>query len=115
MTNEQAVEPTGEQGSPTPTHTPGPWLAGKPSSGVGWPVVQLAVGRLICNINYVQRNQIDPGVPGDRVFNAESAANARLIAAAPDLLDALKHCVIERSEWLEEARAAIAKATGEDR
>jgi hypothetical protein len=38
-------------------------------------------------------------------------ADAHLIAAAPDLLDALKHCVIERSEWLQEARAAIARAT----
>ena len=41
------------------------------------------------------------------------AGTARLIAAAPELLDALKHCVIERSEWLDEARAAIAKATGD--
>lgn len=35
-----------------------------------------------------------------------------LLAAAPDLLNALKMCVIERGEWLEEARAAIAKAEG---
>jgi len=44
---------------------------------------------------------------------AQWEADARLIAAAPELLVALKHCVIERSEWLEEARAAIAKAEGE--
>jgi hypothetical protein len=41
---------------------------------------------------------------------AQAHANATLVAAAPDLLRALKYCVIERSEWLEEARAAIAKA-----
>ena len=71
-------------------HTPGPWLAAaKPSSIVGWPIVQPATGRLICNINYVQRTVIDPEVAGDRAFNRESEANARLIAAAPDLLDAL--------------------------
>ena len=41
-------------------------------------------------------------------------ANAYLIAAAPDLLAALKHCGIERSEWLKEARTAIAKAEGRE-
>ena len=46
-----------------------------------------------------------------------SEANARLIAAAPDLLAALKHCTgwVEaygRSELRREVRAAIAKATG---
>lgn len=46
------------------------------------------------------------------LMNEEGKANARLIAAAPDLLAALKMCVIERSEWLDEARAAIAKAEG---
>lgn len=46
------------------------------------------------------------------VSEEEAHANALLIAAAPDLLAALKHCVIERSGWLDEARAAIAKAEG---
>ena len=47
-------------------------------------------------------------------------ANARLIAAAPDLLEALKWMVLRTEEGgypdgkcLEEARAAITKATGE--
>lgn len=44
---------------------------------------------------------------------AKRDATATLWAAAPDLLDALKMCVIERSEWLQEARAAIAKATAQ--
>jgi hypothetical protein len=45
--------------------------------------------------------------------------NARLIAAAPDLLDALKNLVaqVDDNAWTREeiadARAAIAKATGE--
>lgn len=38
---------------------------------------------------------------------------ARLIAAAPDLLAALRHSVIDRDEWLSEARAAMAKAEGD--
>jgi hypothetical protein len=47
-------------------------------------------------------------------------ANARLIAAAPDLLEALKDAVSRQAyregsgpNWWENARAAIAKATGE--
>ena len=49
-------------------------------------------------------------------------ANARLIAAAPDLLEALKWMVLRTEEGgysdgkcLEEARAAIARATGESK
>ena len=50
-------------------------------------------------------------------MNCGQAANARLIAAAPDLLYALQciidHETIENRYRLEAARAAIAKATGE--
>ena len=47
----------------------------------------------------------------------ENAANVRLIAAAPDLLEALKRCKFDSLnmtlEDCEFCRAAIAKATGE--
>ena len=46
----------------------------------------------------------------------EIAANARLIAAAPELLEALKWAVDNPNDdayWIEQARAAIANATGE--
>lgn len=70
----------------TAKHTPGPWvMASAQSSVVGWPVTS-STGRVICNINYVHHSVNDPAVPGDRAFNAESKANARLIAAAPDML-----------------------------
>jgi hypothetical protein len=51
-------------------------------------------------------------------FNATQRANARLIAAAPDLLDALEDAIADREgysmhDWLDKARAAFAKATGE--
>lgn len=50
-------------------------------------------------------------------------ANARLIAAAPDLLDALNammtHMGMDEDEWnkptFDQARAAIAKATGREK
>ena len=50
-------------------------------------------------------------------FNSEQNANARLIAAAPDLLEALKRCKFDSLnmtlEDREFCRAAIARATGE--
>lgn len=73
-------------------HTPGPWLmAAKPSSVVGWPIVApQAGGRVVCSLNYADRKAFGGPQPGDRTFNAESEANGRLIAAAPDLLSACK-------------------------
>jgi hypothetical protein len=61
---------------------------------------------------------------GSRVDEPSDRANARLIAAAPELLDALRELTIaaEAAGWdvdaanapiLNAARAAIAKATGE--
>jgi hypothetical protein len=58
--------------------TPGNWLAaGGPSSVVGWPIVASPSGRSIAGITW------RPGLPAE--LEAEIGANARLIAAAPDL------------------------------
>lgn len=90
-------------------HTPGPWIAKRsgncsPSFGVVIESGELLVG-------------------GARLSECE--ANAHLIAAAPDLLSALKSCLsaIDQNAYLAprgssldeafiKARAAIAKATG---
>lgn len=68
---------------------------------------------------------VPKGFPNEVAINAEVAANARLIAAAPELLAALKaaaNCLgnasanmpdcPHRNAWAT-ARAAIAKAEGE--
>jgi hypothetical protein len=71
----------------------------------------------------VQAKSFDEGrlVPiaqpyGLRVDGIDLFANARLIAAAPDLLEALKRCKFDSLnmtlEDCELCRAAIAKATG---
>ena len=95
----------------TAQHTPGPWrmraaikadefeIRDENSSGGYAPIAK---------------------VKGDKRSTIEqAAANARLIAAAPDLLEALKDAVSRQAyregsgpAWWENARAAIAKATG---
>ena len=94
-------------------HTPGPWHVGRRFSGGA---VYAEKGEEICAFS----DLIDP---------VESLANKRLIAAAPDLLDALawalknleevaiplanKHGrVTSMTECVVQARAALAKAEG---
>lgn len=92
-------------------HTPGPW--------------HLEDGLIVAIRNNVPVPVAEPryvAAPIDhsqtRVRN-EEAANARLISAAPDLLDALAGMLSDYAEHgeikngsMQEARAAIAKATG---
>ena len=85
-------------------HTPGPWRF-EPHS---------------VDSNYMLIYCSNTPGEGDNVRGYCGAANARLIAAAPDLLEALQR-LIESGDVrdageagaLKQARAAIAKATGE--
>jgi hypothetical protein len=92
-------------------HTPGPWS--KLPSGEAKFIPLRAhhcekLGFCIGFVNY----DINDG------HGSIPAANARLIAAAPDLLDALQAFpgftddATAGDAWLEKMRAAIAKATG---
>lgn len=106
-------------------HTPGPWEY-VPSNEHHGPYVSGPFGGDICDC-YMMSNPTALSVRngGDSRpihFQHEDAdANARLIAAAPDLLEALKACVTmygdenPDDDWtcIKLARAAIAKATGE--
>jgi len=89
-------------------HTPGPWRVIGPTKTSGW---GLCIG---CAHNIVAR------LTG-RGSN-ETSANARLIAAAPDLLAVLKEVAESSQYWgeydvplgiHERIAAAIAKAEGE--
>lgn len=91
-------------------HTPGPWLIGKRSPG-GYSLINADGWQSLARVVTVME--------GDNRPFAEGVANARLIAAAPDLLEALKE-LLDQDEhgedeiWVRnKARAAIAKATGE--
>lgn len=100
------------------THTPGPWRAqddfgtvfttSDPVRGTGSTnAIAKAFNRLTAHGSDVE--------PGD-----EQAANARLMAAAPELLEALEYIVGWGPNWDAEkardmAREAIAKAKGDNR
>ena len=88
-------------------HTPGPWLISYHHEGG----TQIAIDD-------------EPGMQGERDYDLatvthgdpdELEANARLIAAAPELLEALIRCeaCTTNDEVGRQARAAIAKALGE--
>lgn len=86
-------------------HTPGPWEATCPR-GKNWFIRQSETGEYIFESNQ---------------YGSMREADARLIAAAPDLLDALKEylawgAMTASDRYLFDAkfRAAIAKAEGRD-
>lgn len=90
-------------------HTPGPWQVMPPERAIhDWVIADQEGGSLA---------ECSPAGPW--VARAEADANAALIAAAPDLLAALKLLVADVADYeawqrpchaLDVARAAIAKA-----
>lgn len=90
-------------------HTPGPWRFVEPSL---LPFrIESPDGEYVTQIKYVPSGRAE----------GETIANARLIAAAPDLLEAVKalqyvltECDDNYAKWpqWEQAEAAIAKAEG---
>lgn len=94
-------------------HTPGPWLVGEHRIGLDGDASEIDVvskgdshgDHSICTV--------------DEAWEGCIEANARLISAAPDMLEALKKMTFwadlsPANDWIEtEAKAAIAKATGE--
>jgi len=104
-------------------HTAGPWRLEKqvdaPFTNIGGPIA-IVGGRDLCeSVEFIVGTLSDCGVHGE----AQTEANARLIAAAPELLELLFEALpyIEESEQFNKptcrtlskrARAAIAKAGG---
>jgi hypothetical protein len=89
-------------------HTPGPWVVYDDSNDGKTNRIEISArGKTVARIYH--------SVP------AEDLPNARLIAAAPDLLEACKALEIlfaplardsTTASWIDKARAAIAKAEG---
>lgn len=99
----------------TATHTPGPWRVEQETTGI-WGACDPSdnstrgMGYPIAECRTTPSGRWASGPDYD-----EAEANARLIAAAPDLLAALEHILagaLSLPRFAEdEARAAIAKAT----
>ncbi len=115
-------------------HTPGPWKIQDDSEGNGfrkdWRVIvrEEAYNKFGAHEQVVSPSSYESSVNGTYSGVQISEADARLIAAAPELLEALNYLLeqtvdmdlkygIELSEGEEDARnqalAAIAKASGE--
>jgi hypothetical protein len=102
------------------SHTPGPWSVGKYDDTLGYDCMTggISVGPVVLDgADYGQKRCGD--IEPDAL--ARMQADARLIAASPDLLDALKlcyeHCAlyhpsVKANNVGEAVRAAIAKAEG---
>lgn len=86
-------------------HTPGPWSVGNPPDGTrGYVYCGDVTGSAVAQVKFSQVHRTEQ----------ETDANARLIAAAPEMLDVLLG-VAENTvslEWRAKVHAVIAKATG---
>ena len=91
-------------------HTPGPWSLQMAEDCLGRRLDEMVKWVVTANENDLW---ISTGPTWDPEHDAEALANARLIAAAPELLEALDLLLHDRTPWTVScARAAIAKATG---
>lgn len=66
-------------------HTPGPWKYSNESVDPNWFIVTAAGGNIVANVNC----ETGPDIPPLVSIKMPALANAHLIAAAPDLLEAL--------------------------
>ena len=98
-------------------HTPGPWIYG-PEVGPDCTRIDAENGLVIAAVRSREITSWEQSRP-IYSWSEEGAANARLIAAAPELLDALQEIVEAQKGgylgWshIDAASAAIAKATGQ--
>lgn len=96
-------------------HTPGPWTAGKYATRAQWSLRGDGDRRSLGLYDATKSSTLSP---------EESEANARLIAAAPDLLRVLQSLATflsrpsaatsVREIMLGEVRSVVAKATGQE-
>lgn len=102
------------------SHTPGPWDFSDEWEGIYVGAPQAL--KLVCEVVVTNPNYADPR---SHISNAEALANARLIAAAPELLSLVRKLLTVAEDWpmtkayrselIEKTKAVIVKATGEER
>jgi len=112
----------------THTHTPGPWKILPPQTPLDFVTKQTKrIGQAICSVEKaftaicIHAEPDGKPCPNVAELDGQGAANARLIAAAPELLEACKmiakwlHSEELAPNRLEVVLKAIEKATGETR
>ena len=72
-------------------HTPGPWKWSVESVDPEWAIVTAAGGNIVANVN----SETGPDIPPLVSTKMPQMANAALIAAAPELLEALERIAEE--------------------
>lgn len=96
-------------------HTPGPWSCCQEEHGVPY----LRVRGTVIGERYKIANVLLDPYCDSPCASEEAKANARLIAAAPELLEVAQEVLADDmlqylpAEYVAKVRAAIAKATGE--
>jgi len=104
-------------------HTPGPWIVDNFLCDADHPLrvaMPPRAGMPTATIARCEHNWSDAGPYDRRISWKEAEANTLLIAAAPDLLETLTALADEaflnmrdgRQDLIDDARRAIAKATG---
>jgi hypothetical protein len=105
----------------TDKHTPGPWFAADYDPETDEIAICSDQGEYVAHIGHIDAD----GCFDHPKIAAMIEANARLIAAAPDMLEALRQAAICENQdafrnrrpvapWYESACAAIAKAEGRE-
>lgn len=94
-------------------HTPGPWSAERVYVCIDDPTMRVTANAGNLYVAEASFSKVKSRNPIHVTDASEMAANACLIAAAPDLLDALRELMYARTDKAEHmARNAIFKATG---
>lgn len=99
-------------------HTPGPWIPEKSAYGY-WVRATDPTQKPVADVHLFCVDNREPKVWS----HEETFSNATLIAAAPEILEALEYLLVNISErdhdldphYIAKARDAIAKAEGRDR
>ena len=95
-------------------HTPGPWVVLQVPTSAG-SAFRIGVADVVKGCIWIYADGIRKGIDDELPRAQELAANASLVAAAPDLLEALKRCKFDSLNMsladLEFCRAAYRKAT----
>jgi hypothetical protein len=104
------------------SHTPGPWRFGPNRDHPGQHfITSVKHGWLLARVHGFNAGDVDGPKGYIPAHSEETDGNARLIAAAPDLLEALQMMIAQKGmvcdcgiaeEVFDKARAAITKAEG---